>query len=344
MLTSSRDSGSNSSSLPFPRFTPRSIDRTEAVAPPTLTPEPEVQAFWASLGIAGWQDSTDRVLTPEEQEAREQVARNEYIGSNRLLRHLLESDRQGDDSRIDVVRNRGRRQGDVRRRASQVNLMPPSLPRHRSNPNVHQDIYDALTEYRRHFDAARRRPVFRLERETPIQPGPADHDGLDGLGDRDRSLSPDAVGIWDTLQTTVTPDHQPPSLGSSFASTSASATASRNAVPRSSSTPITTPGNETEPPCDPDDEADGPAQGSDDGQVHREGSSIRPAVIIERPLVDVMAQEDVAAGRVPEDPEWLTGMHRIVSRLASREDIPDEWWAEAGLYRTLNQGYPWDSP
>lgn len=42
---------------------------------------------------------------------------------------------------------------------------------------------------------------------------------LDGLGDRERSLSPDANGTWDTLLTTLTPDPQPPSAGSSFAST-----------------------------------------------------------------------------------------------------------------------------
>lgn len=28
------------------------------------------------------------------------------------------------------------------------------------------------------------------------------------------------------------------------------------------------------------------------------------------------------------------GMQRIVRNLAAREDIPDEWWAEAGLSRT----------
>lgn len=34
----------------------------------------------------------------------------------------------------------------------------------------------------------------------------------------------------------------------------------------------------------------------------------------------------------------LTGMQRIVRSLARREDIPDGWWAEAGLSRTLRQG------
>ncbi|ROT41530.1 hypothetical protein SODALDRAFT_331271 [Sodiomyces alkalinus F11] len=47
--------------------------------------------------------------------------------------------------------------------------------------------------------------------------------GLDGLGDRTRSLSPE---VWDTLLTTLTPDPQPPSVESSFTSASASASAS----------------------------------------------------------------------------------------------------------------------
>ena len=33
--------------------------------------------------------------------------------------------------------------------------------------------------------------------------------------------------------------------------------------------------------------------------------------------------------------EELTGMQRIVRTLAHRQDIPDEWWAEVGLSRTL---------
>lgn len=39
------------------------------------------------------------------------------------------------------------------------------------------------------------------------------------------------------------------------------------------------------------------------------------------------------------DEDWM-GMQRIVRSLARREDIPDEWWAEAGLSRNL----PGDGP
>jgi hypothetical protein len=33
----------------------------------------------------------------------------------------------------------------------------------------------------------------------------------------------------------------------------------------------------------------------------------------------------------------LGGTQRIISRLAGREDIPDEWWASAGLSRILRR-------
>lgn len=53
---------------------------------------------------------------------------------------------------------------------------------------------------------------------------------------------------------------------------------------------------------------------------------------------------DVAADLSPEttpsadtSSDWLTGLHRIVRGLASREDIPDEWWAEAGLSRSMRE-------
>lgn len=54
---------------------------------------------------------------------------------------------------------------------------------------------------------------------------------IDGLGDRERSLSPDTNGTWDTLLTTLTPDPQPPSAGSSFASVTGSTATSQSTAP-----------------------------------------------------------------------------------------------------------------
>ncbi|KAI1105299.1 hypothetical protein F4804DRAFT_304468 [Jackrogersella minutella] len=93
----------------------------------------------------------------------------------------------------------------------------------------------------------------------------------DGLGDRDRSLSPEGDGVWDTLQSTLTPDPQPPSVGSSFASTTVSTATSQNPTMPSSRTSTTSPGDDVEPPCDP---ANGP-EGFTDGNSDRGNSRNR---------------------------------------------------------------------
>ncbi|UNI20942.1 hypothetical protein JDV02_006986 [Purpureocillium takamizusanense] len=273
--------------------------------------------------------------------------------------------------------------------------------------------------------------------------------GLDGLGDRERSLSPE---VWDTLLTTLTPDPQPPSAGSSFASVAASQ--SQSAGP-SSSTPTSAPdiidGPAMDGQCDSDcghsdadmdedeenidvsgmrlrvpsgrDEArqTNPynldsivnGSGSHPGAVQPQRSSSssntaaannnsnnnnnselgaqfgdmftsisadvpRPPASIARILrqreqtaqpyqsQDQSAQQDgpervlmtegvraegdespmprqsngasgVTSGATSGGEEDWSGMQRIVRSLARREDIPDEWWAEVGLSRTLPQ-------
>lgn len=154
---------------------------------------------------------------------------------------------------------------------------------------------------------------------------------VDGLGDRDRSLSPDGDGVWDTLQSTLTPDPQPPSVGSSFTSTTSSAAASQTLSLPSSRTSIS-PGIEAEPPCDPVSEPDGTAQDSGNLAGQRVDRPRRPTPHGRRSYADVAADSYPN----PDDPEWLSGMHRIVSGLASRQDIPDEWWAQAGLSRSMS--------
>lgn len=232
-----------------------------------------------------------------------------------------------------------------------------------------------------------------------------------GLGDRDRSLSPE---VWDTLLTTLTPDPQPPSAGSSFASTAASQNAGA-----SSSTSLTTPDTANEaylvdPGCDNSDTegpqyeyeafylprrepsrrvrlrvpqriVDGPADGQGRASSNDRDGSADPAAPASRPqrtTEDLMVAAAVSGdgslsfshlrgqrhGWVGQlsvgtsddeqgtdrrslnregstasanltsqgEDDWL-GMQRIVRSLARREDIPDEWWAEAGLSRTLPQ-------
>ncbi|TQV95324.1 hypothetical protein V2A60_009642 [Cordyceps javanica] len=69
--------------------------------------------------------------------------------------------------------------------------------------------------------------------------------GVDGLGDRERSLSPEG---WDTLLTTLAPDPQPPSANTSFASGSGTQSGSQTpSQPAGAGAPTTQPS--TAPPA-----------------------------------------------------------------------------------------------
>ncbi|KAK4122295.1 hypothetical protein N657DRAFT_646979 [Parathielavia appendiculata] len=168
---------------------------------------------------------------------------------------------------------------------------------------------------------------------------------MDGLGDRNRSLSPEGDNLWGTLLTTLTPDPQPPSAGSSFASASASAAATQSTAAASSSrTSFTTPDAAEEfafePPCESgcdnsDTEGEGDGEGEDDDEMEQMQLPYFPRLASSN-----QSYADRARGN-NEDPLELLGgiggMQRIVRNLARREDIPDEWWAEAGLSRTLSR-------
>ncbi|RGP64813.1 hypothetical protein FSPOR_7749 [Fusarium sporotrichioides] len=244
----------------------------------------------------------------------------------------------------------------------------------------------------------------------PPQSAPRRDRHSDGLGDRERSLSPE---VWDTLLSTLTPDPQPPSAGSSFASNMASQSAGAT-----SSTSFTAPdlaqdtaidqacesgceGSETEEPnpaqailnrirrrreemrrvrvrmpgVEPDNPFNRPAS-RDSGAV---GSDSRHRRSPDGPVVDHLrrarsirdrtnhngynrarqawvghlsvgnsddeqgpertrrSQESPAASGSnthSREEDWMS-MQRIVQSMARREDIPDEWWAGAGLSRTL---------
>ena len=75
-------------------------------------------------------------------------------------------------------------------------------------------------------EATARRLSSRNLRHGGDETARQDSDALDGLGDRDRSLSPEDHHVgWDTLLATLTPDPQPPSVSSSFTSTRVSQSA-----------------------------------------------------------------------------------------------------------------------
>ncbi|PHH69934.1 hypothetical protein CDD80_6350 [Ophiocordyceps camponoti-rufipedis] len=242
--------------------------------------------------------------------------------------------------------------------------------------------------------------------------------GLDGLGDRDRSLSPE---VWDTLLSTLTPDPQPPSAGSSFSSVpSFTQPAERAPLNRLTSQPVN-PDDVllADAQCDSGDHSDtstedesemrrrrlrqearnpmlrwngprapssgqrpaggsrrastlasnrvgdgatnrsmplarllnssvgaGAGQGSGEEASEEEGGSAnrRQAANNNRgnspSRAPPHALETAAAllSGLANENEWA-GMRRIVSGLARREDIPDEWWAEVGLSRTLRRDF-----
>jgi len=191
---------------------------------------------------------------------------------------------------------------------------------------------------------------------------------VDGLGDRDRSISPENDNAWDTLLTTVTPDPQPPSAGSSFTSMMSAVTriGFNDSMNRSSATSLTGPdtgGEESalEQPCESDDEgdpvefevelggeADASARHSDApgsyADVVRRGARI-PQALARRLPRPPTGNEGVGGGNNRPDPATddlilqlvggLGGMQHIVRNLVSREDIPNDWWVDAGLSRTL---------
>ncbi|KAK3360027.1 hypothetical protein B0T25DRAFT_534553 [Lasiosphaeria hispida] len=164
---------------------------------------------------------------------------------------------------------------------------------------------------------------------------------FDGLGDRNRSLSPEGDNVWDTLLSTISPDPQPPSVGSSFASASASASAaaSQGAATGSSRTsfagPDTAEESVFEPPCDSGCE-NSDTEGDEDDEEQNPLTRFPGLRTSRRSYADV-TRSSSTDDHLEMLPGGIGGMQRIVSNLARREDIPDEWWAEAGLSRTLSR-------
>ncbi|KAF9766000.1 hypothetical protein IL306_001635, partial [Fusarium sp. DS 682] len=288
------------------------------------------------------------------------------------------------------------------------------LPSVMLNPSIRRPTDESEQEsHRRANRLAVRDAILAHNRHPRFVPVPVERSrGVDGLGDRDRSLSPE---VWDTLLSTLTPDPQPPSAGSSFASNVASQSAGAT-----SGTSFTTPDQDTDAMVDQacesgceGSETEGPEQtlgvsimerirrrraemrrvrvrapeasldGLVDGGANRDNGAVdsdaRQRRSPDGPLINDDRNRELQIQRVsreralgssssawvahlfvgssegeqgPErnrqnresstasgsntnvEDDWM-GMQRIVRGLARREDIPDEWWAEAGLSRTL---------
>ncbi|PKY01927.1 hypothetical protein P168DRAFT_292070 [Aspergillus campestris IBT 28561] len=197
--------------------------------------------------------------------------------------------------------------------------------------------------------------------------GPNRDTAIDGLGDRQRSVSPDddhANNAWETLLTTITPDANLPSADSSFTSASASGTnASTNGTSRSSATSfgnlpssldpsaatvhmVLDPYPELSNPCDySSTDSDSDSESGFDlthqslyrryrrmrrMDAMRRAQNLNSAMNTQPPIPAF----SFALSDSSTDPD-LQQMHAILDRLARREDIPENWWAAAGLSRII---------
>ena len=182
---------------------------------------------------------------------------------------------------------------------------------------------------------------------------------LDGLGDRQRSLSPDnETNAWDTLLTTITPDPSLPSAASSYGSGSAPVTSdlSRAGAPRSPPTSsqalpnfdsasttvpvVLDPYPEFLNPCDYPSSDSSSESESDHSHLTRLNRTDRQRLRRAR-----RAQVGSTMGSQPPIPTIsvsfstaipeLQQVQTILERLSHREDIPEDWWA--GLSRTVSR-------
>lgn len=180
---------------------------------------------------------------------------------------------------------------------------------------------------------------------------------VDGLGDRERSFSPEDDS-WETLLTTIAPDEHLPSASSSFTSATASASSLSSNSASSSNTLITAPSSTSEtlevfPICDMSD-SEGSGTEAEDWEMHdgddredppsrnpyRYSANVRArSQSIDRQVDDHFNRARQEAPEGVETDEFRRGqlphMQSVLERLARRDDIPDEWWAAAGLSRNV---------
>ncbi|KAF9887839.1 hypothetical protein FE257_009499 [Aspergillus nanangensis] len=252
----------------------------------------------------------------------------------------------------------------------------PAIAYHRtSSPQAHADVV-RLSPFPRtdglggELSAASTIPLLRRVGQRSInEPARSNRGSLvDGLGDRQRSVSPDADhanDAWETLLTTITPDTNLPSADSSFTSASASGTNSTlNGTTRSSATSFGNLPGSADPastnvqmvldpypeflnPCDyssTDSDSESEAEISQQSLFRRYRRRMREMDAMRRshniqsamgnpPTIPTIS---FAFSDTSSDPD-LHQMQAILDRLARREDIPDDWWAAAGLARTIAQ-------
>ena len=120
-------------------------------------------------------------------------------------------------------------------------------------------------------------PPLRRMRATPGQP----QSHIDGLGDRERSFSPDD-DQWETMLTTIQPDERVPSAHSSFRSATATASSLSSNSALSSGTMITAPSTSTDAEFCLDDSDDETMDTLDSQLVQAESQARRIQALSDR--------------------------------------------------------------
>lgn len=256
----------------------------------------------------------------------------------------LEASRRTNEARMDGLRRGIDGVQDASRRTTQT--MMDELEASRRANEARMDELDAsrraeLRGVERGFSPAYiRRNASQRRRAFPT--------GFDGLGDRERSLSPE-VAAWDTLLSSIAPDPQAPSAGSSFASSAAAAASSG---PVSAGTSMTShdavsandSGDANYDICEASDPPTGDEDDDEDSELRGVNHTARR---LNRTYADAMLVDEVArytrrsaeADRNPWDGEGegIHGLQQIIAGLSERDDVPDEWWASAGVSRNMRR-------
>jgi hypothetical protein len=176
---------------------------------------------------------------------------------------------------------------------------------------------------------------------------------MDGLGDRQRSPSPDGereTDAWETLLSTITPDATLPSNDSSFASTSTAAPDARNRARPAHSSSLGSRHVTLDPYPDHLNPCDFSSSDDEDSPRHRE------MLILEREALRAREtrrreRNSTLSAHPPLPPiafaiqdnnnhssDEIQQMQVILDRLAGREDNHHDWWAAVGVTPTLNRG------
>lgn len=167
-------------------------------------------------------------------------------------------------------------------------------------------------------------PMRDITRATHTQ------SSVDGLGDRERSFSPEGDDHWETMLTTIQPDERVPSTHSSFTTASASSLSSNSASTSSYGTLVTAPSTSADVDVCPNEFVD-----SDDEPIDIIGSQLAQAESQARRIEALSLQLSRGHTREEDYPrfrrlleretelhEMEANLRRLESRIADEERMP----------------------